>query len=401
MPIQTAAKGKPAMTGRIDGMRPPAGRFSREGGKPLMAMVEVTNRCNMACPVCYADAGPDAADVPIDEIRARLQRLLAVTGTPIPIQISGGEPTLREDLPDIVALAKRLGYRHIELITNGIRIAREPAWLNALRDRGLTAVYLQFDGLGRETLLRIRGRDMRSVRRNAIAAVRRADLCCTLAVVVTRGVNDQEIGDIVRFAVDHIDVVRAINFQSATRMAGRFGVSGTNQGFALRELVDRIAEQTGVGADTFLSEHMGHPACNAMSLVFVVDGRIEPLFKYIRHDDLMRFLGADRREKVLAAFAGKADFFSRYLCHPAAWKLIAKAAPIFGNNPTNVLQSRSLLLFAKSFMEREALDPQRMAQCCYAITGPTGVFSFCAYNNCHRFAETQTPTIGGGRRTAP
>jgi hypothetical protein len=113
----------------------------------MMAMVEVTNRCNMACPICYSDANQSSEDVPIDKIRARLHRLLELTETPIPIQISGGEPSLRDDLPGIIAIAKDIGYRNIELVTNGIKIGKDLAFLNELKAKGLSAVYFQFDGL--------------------------------------------------------------------------------------------------------------------------------------------------------------------------------------------------------------------------------------------------------------
>jgi hypothetical protein len=358
-----------------------------------MAMVEVTNRCNMACPICYSDAAPSSPDVPLERIEAYLQNLLKVTETPIPIQISGGEPSLRDDLPQIVALAKRLGYGNIELITNGIRIGRDPAFLEDLKHHGLTAVYLQFDGLKPETSQQIRGQDMTAVRRQAVAAIRQVGLCCTLAVVVTRGVTEGEIGAIVAFGIDNIDVVRAINFQSAARFTGRFGLTDHYRGFDLEELLTLIETETGVPADTFMAAHLGHPACNAMSPVYLVEGRLEPLFQYIDQASLLAFLGEKRRELILASFAGKKDFFFRHLLNPAAWRLIAQAAPIFGNNPYNVLQSKSLLLFAKSFMEKETLDPRRVSQCCYAITGENGVRSFCAHNNLYRFAEARPKQI--------
>ncbi len=367
------------------------------GPKPLMAMVEVTNRCNMACPICYADADRAAADVPIATIRTYLEQLLQVTETPIPIQISGGEPSLRDDLPEIVALAKQLGFRNIEIITNGIRINREPAFLKALKTSGLTAVYLQFDGLKPATSLRIRGQDMSAVRRGAVAAIRATGLCCTLAVVVTRGVNENEIGPIVDFGIDNIDVVRAINFQSAARFSGRFSLNDHYRGYDLPELLALIEAETGIGADTFRAEHLGHPSCNAMSPIYIANGVREPLFKYIQKDDLLAFLGARRREIILDGFSGKRDFFFRHLCNANAWRLIAKAAPIFGRNPHNALQRKTILLFAKSFMEKQALDPQRMRQCCYAITGQGGVFSFCAYNNLHRFANPRPDPIAKPR----
>ncbi|HEY8516202.1 MAG TPA: radical SAM protein [Candidatus Binatia bacterium] len=374
--------------------QPRAGEFVAGRTRPMMAMVEITNRCNMDCPVCFSDANNPAHDVPVPEVRRRLERLLAVTGQPIPIQISGGEPTVHRELPEVVAIARELGFRNIELITNGIRIAQDPDLLLRLRERGLTAVYLQFDGLRRETYLALRGRDMTEVRERAVAATRRAGLCCTLAVAVTRGVNDGELGDVVRFGIANIDTVRAINFQSATRFTGRFDLPEEHGGYPLPALLRLIEEQTGLPADTFRSEHLGHPLCNAMSLAFVVDGRLEPLFKYVTRDDLLRFLGDDAREKVLALFRGKRDFFFEYLCNRNAWALIAKAAPIFGRNPLNVLRSQHILLFAKSFMERDALDPERIARCCYGITDAEGVYSFCAFNNLHRFPQRVRAAAG-------
>ena len=121
-----------------------------------------------------------------------------------------------------------------------------------------------------------------------------------------------------------------------------------------------------------------------MSPVFIVKGKLEPLFKYIKADDLMEFLGEKRRDTILATFAGKKEFFFRYLLNPQAWRLIAKAAPIFGSNPFNVLKSKHLLIFAKAFMEKDSLDPDRLKQCCYGITAEHGVYSFCAFNNIYR-----------------
>ena len=363
------------------------GRFTPGRHKPMMAMVEVTNRCNMACPICYSDANQSYEDVPIDNIRVYLERLLELTETPIPIQISGGEPSIRDDLPEIVELAKQVGYRNIELITNGIRISKEPDFLNTLKTRGLTAVYLQFDGLNKETTIKIRGRDMSEIRHRAVSAIRDAGLCCTLAVVVTRGINEGEIGDVVRYGVENIDVVRAINFQSAARFTGRFSLNDHYEGYGLQDLLKLIEAETGISADTFRSEHIGHPDCNAMSPVFVVNGKLEPLFKYISKEDSLAFFGNEPRNKILATFTGKKEFFFRHLFNPNAWKLIAKAAPIFGSNPYNMLRTDHLLIFAKSFMEIDTLDPQRIGQCCYAITGEKGVFSFCAYNNLHRFSN--------------
>lgn len=362
---------------------PRFGQFVPDQSRPVMGMIEVTNRCNMSCPVCFANSGSTGRDVSFAEVRRYLEQLLVVTKTPVPIQISGGEPTVRKDLTEIISLARALGYRHIELVTNGIEIGENPALLPKLKRQGLTSVYLQFDGLRKETYLRIRGQDMTSVRRKAIGATRRSRLCCTLAVPVTRGVNDNEIGDIVRFGIDNIDTVRAINFQSAVPFRGRFKVD-QEKGYSLQGLLGLIEAQTGLPADTFRSELLGHPLCNAMSYVFPINGKLYPLFKFISRADVAGFLGDNPREKILDLFAGKRAFFMRHLSNPNALKLIAQAARIFGQNPLNVIRRDHLLLFAKGFMEGRDLDPERVKHCCYGISSREGVFSFCAYNNLYR-----------------
>ncbi len=191
-------------TNKPIGGQPRFGKFLPGQRKPLMAMIEITNRCNLSCPVCFSNAHYSAQDISVAEVHTYLEQLLEITETPIPIQISGGEPTVHNSLPKIIAAAKGLGYRNIELVTNGIKISKDPEMLHKLKSEGLTAVYLQFDGLKKETYIRIRGRDLTEVRQKSIDAIRNAVLCCTLSVAVARGINDHEIGDIVRFGIDNI-----------------------------------------------------------------------------------------------------------------------------------------------------------------------------------------------------
>jgi len=364
----------------------PFGQFDKFSQPPLMAMVEITNRCNMACPICFTNALSSAQDVSIEEVTKRLINVFEVAG-PIPIQISGGEPTLHPELPDIIFAAKTLGFSNIELVTNGICISQNPRYLITLVEKGLTAVYLQFDGLTKNTLITIRGQDMREVRLSSIAAVREAQICCTLAVALTPGVNEDEINDIIRFGVENIDTVRAINFQTATRFAGRFEVETAARGYDLPTLIQLIEQQGCMAPGGFSTEVIGHPHRNAMSLVYVINGELVPLFNYLSQDSLRRFLGENRRAKIMDLFMGKERFILKHLFDPSAWKLLLEAKNIFGNNPSlqSILKAKHLLLFAKSFMENDTLESNRVKKCNYAIAATDGVFSFCAYNNRYRF----------------
>lgn len=366
------------------------GLFTGGHHRPMMAMVEITNRCNMRCPICFTDASAQAEDIGVDEIKARLDKMLEVAG-PIPLQISGGEPTLHPQLPEIINYARHCGFKNIELISNGIAIGRDPEYLCSLVAQGLTAVYLQFDGLSRQTHQAIRGRDMREVRQNSIAAIRSAKICCTLAVAVTRGVNDHELGEIVTFGIQNIDTIRAINFQSATRFSGRFDldpdVASDGPGFSLSELTALIEQQSGLESGGFVSDILGHPQCNAMSLVYLVDNRLEPLFRHIPKKSREAFLGKDRQQILLDLFRGKEYFCRKYLFKPASWKLLIETADTFGRKIgfNTLFKAQHILLFAKSFMDRESLDDERLSQCCYGIAQTNGIYSFCAYNNLHRF----------------
>jgi uncharacterized radical SAM superfamily Fe-S cluster-containing enzyme len=209
---------------------------------------------------------------------------------------------------------------------------------------------------------------------------------------VTPGVNDNELGDIVRFGIDNIDTVRAINFQSATRFAGRYDVSSDEPGYTLAELVELLEAQCGLDQGGFVADLFGHPKCNAMSLVYVVDGVLKPLFSYISPQTRKQFLGREPRQVLLDLFRGKEYFCRKYLVNPKTWKFIAEAVDIFGTEQRiqNLLKARHILLFAKSFMDRPSLDPERIDRCCYGIATDKGVYSFCAYNNLHRFTQERS-----------
>jgi len=367
-------------------MAPSIGMFRGAGNRPTMAMIEITNRCNLSCRICFAETGAEPADIGLQVVKSRLEKLHSIAGA-IPLQISGGEPSLHPQLPEIIDYAKSTGFRNIELISNGIRISREPDYLPLLKKAGLTAVYLQFDGLKKETHVALRGRNLVKVREKSISAIRKAQLCCTLAVPVARGINDGEIGAIIRYGIENSDTVRAINFQSAARFTGRYELPTTTSGYSLSELITLIEKESNMVAGGFLTDLLGHTQCNAMSLVYVVGERLEPLFSYLSRDKLKTFLSSDKQGVILDLFMGKARFCQKYLLNPKSWPLLVEAAAIFGKSPDlqSILQARHLLLFAKSFMERKTLDLNRIDQCCYGIATEEGVYSFCAYNNLHRW----------------
>jgi hypothetical protein len=142
-----------------------------------------------------------------------LDAVVANEGEPDVVQISGGEPTLHPEFFAILEAARARPIRHVMINTNGLRLAREPDFVARLAEqrRGLE-IYLQFDSLEREALMNLRGADLRRVRQDALENLERHGISTTLVVTVKRGVNETEIGPIVRHALDW-RCVRGVTFQ--------------------------------------------------------------------------------------------------------------------------------------------------------------------------------------------
>lgn len=184
-------------------------------------LFEVTMRCDMACPVCYASAGSmsnqnsgEAGDVPLSVIVAQMDTLKGASG-PCNVQISGGEPTMRHDLPQIITLARQRGFGLVQINTNGLRLSREQGYARALREAGLDSIYLQWDGVRESSFTSLRGRECLDFKRRAVRNCAEAGLGVVLVATLVRGVNDGELGDLLRMALELGPAVRGLHMQPA------------------------------------------------------------------------------------------------------------------------------------------------------------------------------------------
>jgi len=211
-----------------------------------LAIIEVNEACNLSCPVCFADSSVKReGHRPLAEIEAMLDVLVASEGEPDLVQISGGEPTLHPQILDILRLAKSHPIRHVMLNTNGIRIATDKAFVAELaRLKPGFEVYLQFDSLKREALENLRGADLRKIRAQALANLEEAGISTTLVCVVKKGVNDDEIGDIVRHALGYA-CVRGITFQPVQDAGRNLGFDKNRDRLLLSDVRRAVANQAG------------------------------------------------------------------------------------------------------------------------------------------------------------
>ena len=215
-----------------------------------LALIEINDHCNLTCPVCFAESSPARTQhLPLATIERMLDALVASEGEPDLVQISGGEPTLHPDFFAVLDAARARPIRHVMVNTNGLRLAREPDFVARLaeRKRGLE-IYLQFDSLKRDALMNLRGADLRRVRAEALENLERHGVSTTLVVTVKRGVNDDEIGAIVRHALDW-RCVRGVTFQPVQDAGRNENFDKARDRIVLSEIRRRVVEQSGVFGD--------------------------------------------------------------------------------------------------------------------------------------------------------
>lgn len=354
-----------------------------------LAIIEVTERCNLTCPMCYAYSSPSERDYSLEEIEMRLDQLIAVEGKGISLQISGGEPSVRKDLDQIAAMVKRKGFGQLEMVSNGIRLAREPGFAQKLVEWGFTSVYLQFDSTRPEDIIKLRNEDLWDVRVKAIAALERAHLPSTLAVSLYDGLNTDQIQQVIHFAWQHPDTVCAIAFQAATPF-GRFQVDNGDESEgeqkALRklrmpEILKLIEEQAGVSQDLFFPVGEGSPLCNTFSLLKHTKDGYKPIAPNFTLKEFMEVVGPRPNMTLRMLTRGRAAILPQLVTNiGGSLKLMKTLWPHIGTDPSFWTSRKTLTLFVKPFMDESDIDMSRIERCCFHNASPRGVMSFCALN---------------------
>ena len=343
-------------------------------------VMEVTRRCDLGCPVCFAEASRSVAepDPPRAELAGRFSRLFAAEGA-INLQLSGGEPTMRPDLPEVVADASAAGFAFVQLNTNGLRLAAEDGYAERLRDAGLESVFLQFDGLTEETYRSLRGRALLADKLRAVERCAEAGLAVVLVPTVVPGVNDQEIGPLVRFAAAWAGVVRGLHLQPV-RYCGRYPRNGRPR-LTLPQVLRALEQQTAgqVHAADFAPSCCEHPRCSFRARYWVREGgRLEPVrakscccapepVPAPAPDDAprravaatSRSWGRKRPEAGTCDASESGDDLSRFLADA----------------------ERILTISGMLFQDAWSIDMERIGRCCVRVATSGGdLESFCLWN---------------------
>ncbi len=253
-----------------------------------LTVVEITDRCNLQCPTCYAMSSPHyGRHRTVAEVEKMLDIIVANEGEPDVVQISGGEPTVHPHFFEIMDMAKSKPIKHLMLNTNGIRIAKDKRFAEKLAGYAPDfEIYLQFDSLNSQVLQELRGEDLIQVRQQALEHLNELNLSTTLVVTLQKGLNDNEVGDIIRFALKQ-KCVRGVTFQP-TQVAGRnSNFNAATDRITLTEVRQNILDQT----DIFLPEDLLPVPCNPDALVMgyalKLGAEVFPLTRFVNPDHLL------------------------------------------------------------------------------------------------------------------
>lgn len=354
-------------------------------------LVEVTMRCDLACPVCYAGAGSAEGalppDPPLAALAAQLDSLKAASGA-CNVQISGGEPTIREDLPAIVTLARERGFGLVQLNTNGLRLGRDAGYAARLRDAGLDSVYLQWDGVREAVFETLRGRACLDLKRQAVEACAAAGLGVVLVATLARHVNDGEVGDLLRLALALGPVVRGVHFQPVSSFGRYPWALNDAPRLTLPEVMAALVRQA---PELVRMEHFHPPGCEhalcSFSAAYRRTGADDTALEWLpqagqsccspvpplaaegarkaRRFVALHWKGAERIPAADtpggAALPERADDFSRFLNRAGA--------------------ERRFTVSAMAFQDAYSLDLERVRGCCIHVVQEDGrLVPFCLHN---------------------
>ena len=389
-----------------------------------LANVDLTNRCNLKCPICFANANAAGYvyEPDFDTIIAMLRLLRNQKPVPCPaVQFSGGEPTIHPRFVDIIREAGKMGFAQVQAATNGIEFARNLEFCKAASDAGLNTLYLQFDGLRSDIYKRARGKDLLEIKQKVVDNFRKLENHPSIVLVPTivKGVNDDQVWPILEYALKNMDVVRGVNYQPVA-FTGRITHEELEKGrYTIPDLIHDIERQSGgmVKAtdwyppstvtpvselvSTIASRDMvtftTHVHCGMATYLFVKDEKnVIPLTRFVNVEGLFSEMHelAEKREGKKIQTITKIKAFNMIKRH-----LVKENMPddmnvvdflkvlrgVFSEDTKKSLSKFSwkmMYVGAMHFQDAYNYDVERVKRCSIHYATPDmKIIPFCAYNS--------------------
>jgi len=354
-----------------------------------LSVIEITDHCNLRCPICYAESGPSRQQYrSLEHVQRLIDAVVRNEGAPDVVQISGGEPTLHPDFFAILDRAKAAPIRHLMVNTNGIRIAEDEAF--AARLAGYMPdfeVYLQFDSFERQPLMALRGADLRDIHTRAIERLNTLGVSTTLVVTLKKGVNDHEIGRIIDYALEQ-PCVRGVTFQPI-QAAGRLEqFNPATDRLTLTEVRRRILEQTSVFRPEDVLPVPCHPDSLAMAYALKIDGKVQPLTGLIDPNVLIE--GGRNTILYEQDEAVRAGVFKAFATNHSPQSSAASLRELLCclprlDAPANLGYQNIFRVVIMQFIDAYSFDVRSVKKTCVHIVHPDGrLIPFDTYNLFYR-----------------
>ncbi len=346
-------------------------------------LLEITPNCDLGCPICYAGSTVGQSPEPsLEQITQWLHFLYEQAG-PVNVQLSGGEPSMHTELLEIVRKVKEIGFPFVQLNTNGLRLAKEPQLAKDLVAAGLDAVYLQFDGLDDESYRLLRGRPLLKEKLQCIENCQKAYLGVVLVPTIKGDWNKNQIGPIIRFALDHLPYIRGVHFQPMSFFGRYPQAPKEKERFLLTDLMDEIEKQTAglIQKGSFTPSGCEHNACSFHgSYLLQKDGTVKANRK--TEEDCCCCTAPKKGEAVEKA--------KKFVAN--RWQMPLEAVLAYEKGELeDISNMESFLLYGKAFrfiitamafQDCWNLDLERLKSCCVHIVAQDGkkIIPFCAKN---------------------
>ncbi|MDB5325315.1 MAG: putative Fe-S oxidoreductase [Phycisphaerales bacterium] len=373
-----------------------------------LTLLEITDACNLNCPVCYSESGTHRAGQhrSMEQIKFMLDRIVENEGEPDVVQISGGEPTIHPQFWDILDEAKARPIKHLMLNTNGLKIAAEPDFAKRLAayQPGFE-VYLQFDSLNPAALKDLRGEDLLATRLKALEQLNKYNISTTLVVVLKKGLNDNEIGQIIDFALQQ-PCVRGVTFQPV-QQAGRLEhFDPATDRLTLGEVRQQILTQSPIFGPNDIIPVPCHPDCLAMAYALKIDGKTIPLSGLIDPKVLLHGEGNTIVYERSAEMRGELfKLFSTAVSPESSEKNLAQLLCCLPQIcvPGGMSYNNIFRVLIMKFMDAYDLDVRSVKKTCVHIAHPDGrIIPFDPYNLFYRDDKAQMlQQLRGDGRSLP
>ena len=379
-----------------------------------VAVVEITSSCNLTCPMCYASSAPGGKHLTLEQCQASIDRVVATEGRAEVIQLSGGEPTIHPQLPQILDYALSQAVDYVMINTNGIRLATDQRLVDAIaKRRDRVEIYFQMDGLSDDVFVALRGEPLLETKLQALERLGEAGVHVTLVSTLQGGINEQQIGPLVQFGVDR-PWITGISFQPATYSGRHVLPEELERRVTFPDVIKGVARQTdGLFQESdFMPLPCAHPNCHSLSIAWRHDGTVTPLTRFIdakanldllangisftrrkSRDLLMMYLG--RQGCCAGGNCGESVSDPQALARGVLPVLSSPADDFFSQALAEQLGAESLFrITITSFLDAYNFDLRRLMKCCTHHVLPSGhVIPFCAYNVLYREGHVRLPEL--------